>query len=179
MTRRTNRWQPPTTSNTNTRTRKFNQASLQEHHKSFCFHQGGCGFVDMVFSYCKSARLEFRSARTHPRDQTMTCQGIRDSLRQLYLDDPRPWPVGFSGGWVAPATRRFPSPIGWERVAAGRVRAPSTLNHELSTDFATTDRHRWTRIQSPPKSAKDARNFSLSASIGERVRVRCRVSASG
>ena len=25
-------------------------------------------------------------------------QEIRDSLRQLYLDDPRPWLVGFSGG---------------------------------------------------------------------------------
>jgi len=25
-------------------------------------------------------------------------QEIRDSLRQLYLDDPRPWLIGFSGG---------------------------------------------------------------------------------
>jgi PP-loop superfamily ATP-utilizing enzyme len=25
-------------------------------------------------------------------------QEIRDSMRQLYLDDPRPWLVGFSGG---------------------------------------------------------------------------------
>ena len=31
---------------------------------------------------------------------------IKDSLRQLYLGDPRPWLVGFSGGnWVARATR--------------------------------------------------------------------------
>ena len=25
-------------------------------------------------------------------------QGIRDSLRELYLEDDRPWLVGFSGG---------------------------------------------------------------------------------
>jgi hypothetical protein len=25
-------------------------------------------------------------------------QQIRDNLRQLYLEDPRPWLVGFSGG---------------------------------------------------------------------------------
>lgn len=25
-------------------------------------------------------------------------QDIRDSLQQLYQDDPRPWLVGFSGG---------------------------------------------------------------------------------
>jgi DNA sulfur modification protein DndC len=50
-------------------------------------------------------------------------QQIRDNLRQLYLEDPRPWLVGFSGGKdsapgavlvfeaalaVPPATRRSP-----------------------------------------------------------------------
>jgi hypothetical protein len=27
-----------------------------------------------------------------------SCSDIRDSLRNLYLEDPRPWLVGFSGG---------------------------------------------------------------------------------
>ncbi len=27
---------------------------------------------------------------------------IKDSLRHLYLDDPRPWLVGFSGGTQSP-----------------------------------------------------------------------------
>ena len=29
---------------------------------------------------------------------SMSYQEIKDSLRQLYLEDPRPWLVGFSGG---------------------------------------------------------------------------------
>ena len=29
---------------------------------------------------------------------TLTYDGIRDDLRALYLADPRPWLVGFSGG---------------------------------------------------------------------------------
>src|SRR6266540_3572579 len=38
-----------------------------------------------------------RSATLPPMAST-SYQEIRDSLRQLYVDDPRPWLVGFSGG---------------------------------------------------------------------------------
>ena len=33
-----------------------------------------------------------------PSTQAPVFWDINDSLRQLYLDDPRPWLVGFSGG---------------------------------------------------------------------------------
>ena len=35
---------------------------------------------------------------TPPSSHSSTFQEIKDGLRQLYLDDPRPWLVGFSGG---------------------------------------------------------------------------------
>jgi hypothetical protein len=49
-------------------------------------------------------------------------QAIRDSLRQLYLEDPRPWLVGFSGGKSA-ALDRF-CPTERDRVSADMTRLP-------------------------------------------------------
>jgi hypothetical protein len=45
---------------------------------------------------------------------TGTFHNIKGTLLQLYLDEKRPWLVGFSGGkvrqlWSAAACRRFPS----------------------------------------------------------------------
>jgi tRNA(Ile)-lysidine synthase TilS/MesJ len=37
-------------------------------------------------------------------------QDIKDSLRQLYLEDKRPWLVGFSGGKDS-----MREPTGWRR----------------------------------------------------------------
>jgi hypothetical protein len=56
-------------------------------------------------------------------------QEIKDSLHDLYLDDARPWLVGFSGGnWVVRATRLRVSAIRshnrprelQEQIAAGK-----------------------------------------------------------
>ena len=44
-------------------------------------------------------RLNFRRGnRTLPPMAAATYQEIKNALRQLYLDDPRPWLLGFSGG---------------------------------------------------------------------------------
>jgi hypothetical protein len=66
-------------------------------------------------------------------------QEIRDSLRGLYLDGPRPWLVGFSGGnWVVRATRL--------RVSAIRSHNRS---RELQEQIAA---EKGIRADSPPQS---------------------------
>jgi hypothetical protein len=50
-------------------------------------------------------------------------QQIRDRLRQLYLEDPRPWLVGFSGGKSAALDRFCPT-------VRDRVLAEMTDRHE-------------------------------------------------
>jgi len=49
-------------------------------------------------------------------------QQIRDTLRQLYLEDPRPWLVGFGGG-KSVALDRF-CPTMRDRVLAEMTRLP-------------------------------------------------------
>jgi 3'-phosphoadenosine 5'-phosphosulfate sulfotransferase (PAPS reductase)/FAD synthetase len=45
--------------------------------------------------------MKLELPRTQPMLAPMAASGytdIKDSLRSLYLDDPRPWLIGFSGG---------------------------------------------------------------------------------
>jgi hypothetical protein len=60
---------------------------------------------------------------------TTVFQEIKDGLRRLYLADPRPWLMGFSGGEACPersdrdstmpAALAFPSPIAVRGARAG------------------------------------------------------------
>jgi 3'-phosphoadenosine 5'-phosphosulfate sulfotransferase (PAPS reductase)/FAD synthetase len=51
---------------------------------------------------------------TPPSAHTTTFQEIKDGLRRLYLEDPRPWLVGFSGGKACPECNEGTAPC-WRR----------------------------------------------------------------